>query len=78
MTKNYERLGQLVGICVGCLVGMFPLLFMDHSDVRKREKALDEIVRRCGRECDETFGLRGSVAVSGRLREAAFVLTLFF
>ncbi|CAE7864104.1 tmem65 [Symbiodinium necroappetens] len=43
VTKNYERLGQLVGICIGCLVGMFPLLFMDHSDVRKREKALDEM-----------------------------------
>ncbi|CAE7694768.1 pde-5, partial [Symbiodinium pilosum] len=28
---------------IGCLVGMFPLLFMDHSEVRKREKALDEM-----------------------------------
>ena len=43
VTKNFERIGQLVGICIGCLVGMFPLLFMDHSEARKREKALDEM-----------------------------------
>mmetsp|Transcript_63482 Transcript_63482/g.112899 ORF Transcript_63482/g.112899 Transcript_63482/m.112899 type:complete len:627 (-) Transcript_63482:44-1924(-) len=43
VTRTYTRVGQLVGIVIGCFVGMFPLLFVGHSDVTKREKALDEM-----------------------------------
>lgn len=31
-TKSYARWGKLVGITVGCLLGMCPLLFMDKKD----------------------------------------------
>jgi len=44
VTRFYQRLGQLLGIMIGCIVGMFPLLFnLEHSDIHKREKDLNEM-----------------------------------
>ena len=45
VTRNYERLGQLFGVVLGCLIGMFPLLFIDarKAERLKRERALDEM-----------------------------------
>lgn len=44
-TKTFERLGQLSGVVIGCLVGMFPLLFVDteYAENLKREKVMDEM-----------------------------------
>ena len=35
ITKSWERFGQLLGVVLGCIIGMFPLLFIDS---RKAEK----------------------------------------
>jgi len=45
VTKRWERQGQLLGITVGCLIGMFPLYFIDLKDHEswKREKSLEQM-----------------------------------
>lgn len=45
ITKRYERMGQVVGVVSGCLVGMFPLLFFDPEHVQhmKQQKELDDM-----------------------------------
>jgi len=44
-TKRWERLGQLLGITVGCLIGMFPLLLINWKDqeAQKRQRALEHM-----------------------------------
>lgn len=44
-TKRWERVGQLFGVVVGCLIGMFPLLLIDtkRAERLKREKTVDDL-----------------------------------
>lgn len=44
-TKHMERMGQLWGITVGCLIGMFPLLLLNtgEGEAKKREKVLEHM-----------------------------------
>mmetsp|Transcript_110163 Transcript_110163/g.310632 ORF Transcript_110163/g.310632 Transcript_110163/m.310632 type:complete len:605 (+) Transcript_110163:88-1902(+) len=45
VTKRAERIGQLCGITLGCLLGMFPLLLIDSKqpEMLKRDKALNQM-----------------------------------
>ena len=45
VTKNWERLGQLFGVVVGCIIGMCPLLFIDShkAEKLKQSKRTDEM-----------------------------------
>jgi len=45
ITKRWERTGQLVGITIGCLIGMFPLYFINlkEQEAWKREKSLEHM-----------------------------------
>eukprot|EP01063_Lacrimia_lanifica_P000869 TRINITY_DN10421_c1_g5_i1.p1 TRINITY_DN10421_c1_g5~~TRINITY_DN10421_c1_g5_i1.p1 ORF type:complete len:629 (+),score=245.81 TRINITY_DN10421_c1_g5_i1:116-2002(+) len=45
VTKLWERLGQLIGIIVGCILGMFPLLFIDthRAEKLKQGKRMDDM-----------------------------------
>jgi len=44
-TRRWERAGQLLGITVGCLIGMFPLLLINWKDqeAQKRQKTLEQM-----------------------------------
>eukprot|EP01059_Diplonema_ambulator_P012000 TRINITY_DN2208_c0_g2_i1.p1 TRINITY_DN2208_c0_g2~~TRINITY_DN2208_c0_g2_i1.p1 ORF type:complete len:570 (+),score=234.20 TRINITY_DN2208_c0_g2_i1:140-1849(+) len=45
ITRSWERFGQLIGVVIGCLLGMFPLLLIDSrkGEKMKQEKRLDEM-----------------------------------
>eukprot|EP01064_Diplonema_japonicum_P031580 TRINITY_DN5702_c0_g1_i1.p1 TRINITY_DN5702_c0_g1~~TRINITY_DN5702_c0_g1_i1.p1 ORF type:complete len:592 (+),score=138.97 TRINITY_DN5702_c0_g1_i1:1728-3503(+) len=44
-TRMWERLGQLIGVVLGCLLGMFPLMLIDarKGEKLKQEKNMDEM-----------------------------------
>lgn len=44
-TRRWERTGQLCGVMFGCLLGMFPLLFIDwkEQETRKRQKGMEHL-----------------------------------
>jgi hypothetical protein len=52
------QFGTAVGIVVGCIIGMFPLLFIDSNriQVRKREKHLDSIFQDVVTEAKSLIG----------------------
>lgn len=39
-SRNFANLGRVIGVTIGCLLGMFPLIFKNKNDERK-EKNLD-------------------------------------
>ncbi|GBG31141.1 cAMP and cAMP-inhibited cGMP 3',5'-cyclic phosphodiesterase 10A [Hondaea fermentalgiana] len=45
VVRRARLLGNAIGVSVGCLIGMFPLLFMDFDVIarRKRQSKLDEL-----------------------------------
>ncbi|KAJ9453994.1 Dual 3prime [Diplonema papillatum] len=45
ITKFWERIGQVIGVVIGCLIGMFPLLLMDarKAEKLKQTKRMDEM-----------------------------------
>jgi hypothetical protein len=53
-----QQFGCGVGIVIGCVIGMFPLLFIDSNriQVRKREKHLDSIFRDVVHEAKSLIG----------------------
>ena len=55
-----SQFGCGAGIVVGCIIGMFPLLFIDSNKIqaRKREAAMDTIFRDVMEEASSLIGAR--------------------
>jgi len=63
VTKRWERWGQLVGITVGCLLGMLPLLFINTKaqEAHKREKMLEHMYEHAVSAIEDMLGAEAAM-----------------
>lgn len=63
VTKRHERLGQLFGITIGCLIGMFPLMFInwEGQEAVKREKTLEHMYEHVVVAVEEMLGAEAAM-----------------
>eukprot|EP00755_Sulcionema_specki_P029960 Sspe_Gene.18374::Locus_6596_Transcript_1_1_Confidence_1.000_Length_2835::g.18374::m.18374 len=63
VTRWWERLGQLIGVVAGCLLGMFPLLLIDSrkAEKLKRERQLDEVYKTVMERVSDMLGAEAAM-----------------
>ena len=61
LTKRYENFGSALGVTIGCLLGMFPLLLMDaNKDQEKKRKKLRLLFQNIFHELSEIIEADGA------------------
>ena len=64
ITRFAANFGRAIGVTIGCLIGMFPLLFLGGREEAKEQEEAEEEKEKKDPEADDTVATSPAVAVA--------------